>query len=112
MSRISPGKASPPEDASLRESLLYDLEGLQKDESTCDVEFVIGHERVKAHRLIVVTRCERYKVKRGSWLLGENDRGVISIQLNKHHNVAAVRAVIKYLYTGKVSRYRIVVDIV
>ncbi len=41
MSRISsPGKASPPEDVSLRESLLYDLEGLQKDESTYDVEFV------------------------------------------------------------------------
>lgn len=101
MSRLSP-KASPPEDTSLRESLLYDLEALQKDESTCDVEFVVGHERVKAHRLLVVARCECYKAKRGQWLLGERDRSIISIQLNKHHSIAAVRAVIKYLYNGKV----------
>ena len=102
MSRISPAKQSPPEDASLRESLLYDLEILQKDESTCDVEFVVGHERVRAHRLIVVARCERYKVKRGHWLLGDREGGVISIPLSKHHNANAVRAVVKYLYTGKV----------
>ncbi len=101
-SRLSPKVSPAPEDTSLRESLLYDLEALQKDESTCDVEFVVGHDRVRAHRLLVISRCERYKAKRGQWLLGERERGIISIQLNKHHNIGAVRAVIKYLYTGKV----------
>lgn len=102
MSKKSPCPKETPEEAALRETLLFDLETLQNDETSCDFEFVIGHERVKAHRLIIVSRCERYRGKKRQWLFSSGEQKVVSVQLGRHHSVNAVRGVIKYLYTGKV----------
>lgn len=99
----SPSPRDPLEEVALRDNLLFDLETLRNDESSCDFEFTVGHERVKAHRLIVVSRCERYRGKKRQWLIACGEQKVVSVQLGKHHSVNAVRGVVNYLYTGKVN---------
>lgn len=88
------------EEAALQDALIFDLESLSKEE--CDLEFVVDHERVRAHRLIVQARCDRYRGKKRQWLAAA-DQAVVSVQLGKHHSPSAVRGVVKYLYTGQVG---------
>ena len=100
----SPCPRESPEGVALRDNLLFDFETLRNDESTCDFEFIVGHERVKAHRLIIVSRCEKYRGKKRQWLVAGGEQKVFSVQLGKHHSVNAVRGVVNYLYTGKVYK--------
>ena len=90
------------EDPRLREALVADLEGLLSDESTSDLEFIVEHgERVKAHRLVVLARCDKFRSKKSAWLNGKYE-DTVTIELGKPCAVEGVRAVVKYLYTGKV----------
>lgn len=89
------------EDTRLREALFADLETILSDETSSDLEFVVGQERVKAHKLIVLARCDKFKSKRRSWMSGQQ-RDAISVELGKPCTLDGVRAVVKYLYTGKV----------
>ena len=89
------------EDTRLKETLLADLEGLLSDESSSDLEFVLGHERIKAHKLIVLVRCDKFKSKKRTWM-GEQRHNTITVDLGKPCTLDGVRAVVKYLYTGKV----------
>lgn len=98
------------EDPRLREALVADLEGLLSDESTCDLEFVVEHgERVKAHRLVVLARCDKFKSMKSRWLDGKY-QDTVTIELGKPCAVDGVRAVVKYLYTGKVREKYIHVE--
>ena len=93
------------EDTRLRETLCADLEGILSDDATSDMEFVVEQERVKAHRLIVTARCDRFKNKKRSWLGAGEQRdaaAMVSVDLGKPCTIEGVRAVVKYLYTGKV----------
>ena len=90
------------EDTRLREALFADLEAVMSDDSTSDFEFVVEHERVKAHRLIVLARCDKFRAKRRSWMAGQQRGETITVDLGKPCTVDGVRAVVKYLYTGKV----------
>ena len=89
------------EDTRLREALFADLETILSDETSSDLEFVVGQESVKAHKLIVLARCDKFKSKRRSWMSGQQ-RDTISVELGKPCTLDGVRAVVKYLYTGKV----------
>ena len=86
----------------LTQSLVKDLYALCKDEATCDLMFLVGvrEERVMAHKLIVLARCENYKQKKEEWLSASR---MIQVKLGKHSR-ESVKKVIKYLYTGEVSR--------
>ena len=86
----------------LLKGLLGDLERLLEDESSTDLHFMIDHERVSAHRLIVVARCERYRKKKRLNQPPTAGNTPLTIQLGKHFSAAAVRDVVRYLYTGKV----------
>jgi hypothetical protein len=90
-------------DGILMKGLLGDLVRLLEDESTADLHFLIDHERVLAHRVIVLARCDRYRKKRrlNQPLTAENTP--LTIQLGKHFSAAAVRDVVRYLYIGRVS---------
>ena len=50
----------------LQEKLVNDLETLFEDQSTFDLDFLVGvkPERVRAHKLIVLCRCEKYRSKK------------------------------------------------
>jgi hypothetical protein len=89
------------EDTRLREALFADLEAILSEESSSDLEFVVGQERVRAHRLIVLARCDKFKTKRRAWMGGQQ-RDTINVELGKPCTVDGVRAVVKYLYTGRV----------
>ena len=89
------------EDTRLREALFADLEAILSDESSSDLEFVVGQERVRTHRLIVLARCDKFKTKRRAWM-GSQQRDTVSVELGKPCTIDGVRAVVKYLYTGKV----------
>ena len=86
-------------DARLHESLVTDLEGLLKDQASTDLEFVVRGGRVKAHKLIVLCRCDKYKSKRTQWCASE--QRVVSERLETF-GVRTVKSVVRYLYTGKV----------
>lgn len=92
------------EDTRLRESLCADLEVILSDESTSDLEFIVEQERVKAHRLIVLARCEKFRNNKGTWLGREQEQrdALVTVDLSNQCTVEGVRAVVKYLYTGKV----------
>ena len=89
------------DDPRLREALFADLEAILSDESTSDLEFVVDQERVKAHRLIVLARCDKYKSKKRAWL--DDHQNGVTIELESPCTVEGVRSVVKYLYTGKVG---------
>ena len=91
------------EDPRLKEALLADLEAILSDESTSDLEFVLEEERIRAHRLIVLARCEKFKSKKRAWLENRREEECVAITLEKPCTVEGVRSVVKYLYTGKVS---------
>ena len=86
---------------SLTQSLVKDLYALSKEESSCDLMFLVGvrEERVMAHKLIVLARCENYKQKKEEWLAATR---IIQVKLGKHSK-ESVKKVVKYLYTGEVS---------
>lgn len=86
---------------SLTQSLVKDLYALCKDETSCDLTFLVGvrEERVMAHKLIVLARCENYKHKKDEWLAATR---MIQVKLGKHSR-ESVKKVVKYLYTGEVS---------
>ena len=86
-------------DARLHESLITDLEGLLKDQASTDLEFVVRGGRVKAHKVIVLCRCNKYKSKRTQWCAPE--QRVVSVHLETF-SVRTVKSVVRYLYTGKV----------
>ena len=85
----------------LTQSLVKDLYALSKEESSCDMMFLVGvrEERVMAHKLIVLARCENYKQKKEEWLSATR---MIQVKLGKHSK-ESVKKVIKYLYTGEVG---------
>lgn len=89
----------------LLKGLQGDFERLREDESSADLHFLIDHERVLAHRLVVVTRCERYRKKKRLNLpyTADLENTPLTIQLGKHFSASAVKDVVGYLYTGKVS---------
>ena len=88
--------------SALTQSLVKDLYALSKDEASCDLMFLVGvrEERVMAHKLIVLARCENYKQKKEEWLLSATR--MIQVKLGKHSK-ESVKKVVKYLYTGEVS---------
>ena len=86
----------------LLKGLQGDLERLLEDESGADLHFLIDQERVSAHRLVVITRCERYRKKKRLNRPYTAESTPLTIQLGKHFSAAAVRDVVGYLYTGKV----------
>ena len=87
--------------SALTQSLVKDLYVLSKDEGSCDMMFLVGvrEERVMAHKLIVLARCENYKQKKEEWLSASR---TIQVKLGKHSK-ESVKKVVKYLYTGEVS---------
>lgn len=87
----------------LMKGLVVDFEALLEDESSMDLQFLIDQERVPAHRLVVVARCERYRKKKRLNQPLSADRTPVTIQLGKHFSAGAVQDVVRYLYTGKVK---------
>lgn len=89
----------------LQESLVKDLESLLYDHSTSDLEFLVGPKResVRAHKVMVLSRCEKYKSRKQQWLAGASEPKITSVVLEKFE-AKSVRNVVKYLYTGKVWR--------
>ena len=90
---------TPPSSAEerLHESLVRDLGGLYRDRATADLEFIVGPrgERVKAHRLILQFRCEKYK---SGWA---GEQGTAAVRLERA-DVRSFKSVLRYVYTGKV----------
>ena len=103
--RSSSLKTSPGISA-LTQSLVKDLYALSKDEASCDLMFLVGvrEERVMAHKLIVLARCENYKQKKEEWLVSASSL-MVQVKLGKHSK-ESVKKVVKYLYTGEVSSSR------
>lgn len=93
----------------LTQALVKDLYTLFKDESSCDLVFLVGvrEEKVLAHKLIVLARCENYKQKKEEWLMTATR--MIQVKLGKHSK-ETVKKVVKYLYTGEVRGILVVVD--
>lgn len=89
----------------LLKGLVSDLDRLLQDEASADLHFLIDQERVSAHRLVVIARCERYRKKKrlNQPVLSADNTPLTTIQLGKHFSAAAVRDVVGYLYTGKAS---------
>ena len=87
----------------LTQALVKDLYTLFKDDSSCDLVFLVGvrEERVPAHKLIVLARCENYKQKKEEWLMTATR--MIQVKLGKHSK-DTVKKVVKYLYTGEVVK--------
>ena len=90
-------------DNGLLAGLLSDLDHLLKDGSSADLHFLIEEEVVPAHRLIVLARCDRYRSKKRLKQPVSPEKTPLTIQLGKHFSASAVRDVVQYLYTGKVS---------
>lgn len=88
----------------LHKGLVGDLQALLDDETGADLHFMIDHECVLAHRLVVVARCERYRRKKKLHQPPSADSPV-TVQLGKHFSAAAVRDVVRYLYIGKVTMH-------
>lgn len=90
---------TPPSSAEERfhESLVRDLGGLYRDRATADFEFAVGPrgDRVKAHRLILQCRCEKY---RSGWA---GEQGTAAVRLERA-DVRTFKSVLRYIYTGKV----------
>ena len=89
-------------DGALLAGLLSDLDRLREQQIYADVHFVVDQEKVTAHRLVVLARCERYRTKKR--FNQQLDNFPLIIQLGKNFSAAAVRDVVNYLYTGKVQR--------
>ena len=89
----------------LQKGLVGDFETLLDDGSTTDLQFLIDQERVPAHRLVVLARCERYRKKKRLNQPLSADNTPVTIKLGKHFSAAAVRDVVRYLYTGKVGAH-------
>lgn len=87
----------------LLKGLLGDFERLLEDEASADLHFMVDHERVLAHRIVVAARCERYRKKKRFNQPPTAENTPLTIQLGKHFSPAAVRDVVRYLYIGKVS---------
>lgn len=87
----------------LLKGLQSDFERLLEDESSADLHFLIDQESVLAHRVVVIARCERYRKKKRLNQPPSAEDPPLSIQLGKHFSASAVRDVVRYLYTGKVS---------
>ena len=90
----------------LQEKLVNDLETLFEDQSTFDLDFLVGvkPERVRAHKLIVLCRCEKYRSKKQQWFAPvTGHRAVATVRLEKY-DPKAVKSVVKYLYCGKVIK--------
>ena len=85
----------------LQRQLVQDLELLHDDRDSTDLEFVAGNsERIRAHRLIVICRCRRYRGGKQRWLaVGEP---LVTVRL-EHTEPETARRVVRYLYTGQVS---------
>lgn len=90
----------------LQDCLLQDLQLLHNDRDSADLEFVTGGnasgkvERIRAHRLIVLFRCRRYRNKKQSWLAANTP--MVTVQLEYTEPETAKR-IVRYLYTGQVS---------
>lgn len=89
-------------DSALLAGLVSDFGRLLEQQSTADVHFMVDQEKVTAHRLIVLARCERYRTKKR--FNQQVDNYPLTIQLGKHFSAVAVRDVVSYLYTGKVRK--------
>lgn len=93
---------------SLQEHLIRDLECLRDDDDSADLEFVTSSsgsgkvEKIRAHRLIVLFRCRRYRNKKQQWLT--TNAPVVTVRLENTEPETA-RRVVRYLYTGQVSRF-------
>ncbi len=95
----------------LVKGLVSDFEALLDDESTIDLHFLIDQESVPAHRVVVLARCERYRKKKR--LNQPSDINTpVTVQLGKHFSASAVRDIVRYLYTGKVSHSYATVSVV
>ena len=87
----------------LLKGLQGDFDRLLEDDASADLHFLIDEERVLAHRLVVVARCERYrKKKRMNRPLSAENTPLI-VQLGRHFSAAAVSDIVRYLYVGEVS---------
>lgn len=92
---------------SLRDHLIQDLECLHNDDGSADLEFVTSSsgsgkvERIRAHRLIVLFRCRRYRNKKQEWLT--TNAPMVTVRL-EYTEPEPARRVVHYLYTGQVSR--------
>ena len=89
----------------LQKYLIQDLELLHDDRDSADLEFVAGGgrgkpERIRAHRLIVLCRCRRYRNKKQQWLAANSP--LVTVKLERTEPETA-RRVVRYLYTGQVS---------
>ena len=97
------GVASRTESSELLDGLIDDLETLRilRSESTGDFEFLVGasRERIRAHRLILLARCERFKGKKKQWLTQTQPTPSMALE---GFTLPAVEAVVRYLYTGQV----------
>ncbi|CAI8042115.1 BTB/POZ domain-containing protein 9 [Geodia barretti] len=89
----------------LQKYLIQDLELLHDDRDSADLEFVAGGgrgkpERIRAHRLIVLCRCRRYRNKKQQWLAANSP--LVTVKLERTEPETA-RRVVRYLYTGQVD---------
>ena len=89
----------------LQKYLIQDLELLHDDRDSADLEFVASGgggkaERIRAHRLIVLCRCRRYRAKKQQWLTANSP--LVTVKLERTEPETA-RRVVRYLYTGRVS---------
>ncbi len=93
-------------DGALLAGMLSDLKLLLEDEYSADLFFLIEHEVVRAHQLVVMARCERQqynKLLERASVTEDHGTTAVTIQLGKQFSATAVRDVVAYLYTGKVG---------
>lgn len=89
----------------LQRHLMRDLELLHDDGDLTDLEFVAGAGKteriIRAHRLIVLCRCRRYRSKKRQWLTTAAGSSPVTVKLERTDPETA-RRVVRYLYTGQV----------
>lgn len=88
----------------LVKGLQGDFDRLLDDDASADLHFLIDEERVLAHRLVVVARCERYRKKKRMNRPLSAENTPLVVQLGRHFSAAAVSDIVRYLYVGEVRQ--------
>merc|ERR1719259_468586 len=80
--------------------LCEDISRLADSHDFCDVTFVVGSERIHAHRIILAARCLYFRALLFGGLKESQQQNEIVIKgVNSH----AFKVLLRYAYTGKLK---------
>ena len=85
-------------------SLANDLARLIDDKETADAVVIIsdGRDRVYVHRLLLWSRCQRYRSVKDFWGDGYSPKNPYVLHQNSCNSLV-FRSVVRFIYTGEVT---------